>query len=48
MLPSQCCLHGRGTHPVWGVDVHPTVDEVLHDVRVPGPGCHMERGAEQL
>lgn len=48
----QCCsrywLHSRNTHPVLGVDIHPTVDEVLHNVRVPSPGGHVEGGAEQL
>lgn len=47
-LPPQCWLRSHGTHPVRGVDVHPTVDEVLHDVGMPSPGGHMEGGAEQL
>lgn len=48
MLPVQCWVCGCSTHPVWGVDVHTTVDEVLHDVRVPSPGGHMEGCAEKL
>lgn len=44
LLPSDGC----STHPVWGIDIHPTVDEMLHNIKVSSSSGHMQGCAEQL
>ena len=36
------------THSVFGIDVQAQGQKVFHNLHLPRPDCHMQRGAQQL